>query len=181
MPVSLGTSLPWRRLHPAAPLALFRPPLHNRVRLCITDWHDQAGVGLRQEQRVLAQYRGEPGKPLSHDDSPLFLVVYVNSTEEPVACGGLRQLGRDSAEIKRTFVVPHLRGKAARDWTLSPLWLEKQAVQRGLNDLRLETGVMMDRAIIVYERKGYRGIPNFGSYAGVAHSCRFAKDLSRKV
>ncbi|HRZ97651.1 MAG TPA: hypothetical protein P5084_08845 [Paludibacter sp.] len=41
----------------------------------------------------------------------------------------------------------------------------------------LETGIRQPDAIRLYEKNGYRTIPNYGQYIGVENSCCFKKRL----
>ena len=79
-----------------------------------------------------------------------------------VGCGGILLVGSDYGEIKRMFVRPAFRGKG-----LSKLMLEHlaaYALERGVNLLRLETGIHQREAIGLYERMGFVQIPPFGPY-----------------
>jgi putative acetyltransferase len=67
-----------------------------------------------------------------------------------------------SAEIKRMFVAPQARGIKLGRRLLA--CLEKQARQRGIATLRLETGVRQPEALGLYRASGYRDIAPFGDY-----------------
>jgi GNAT superfamily N-acetyltransferase len=101
----------------------------------------------------------------------VFLLGSVSG--RPVACGALRPMDLEAAEIKRMYVVPFYRGRGYSRLILSEL--ERQAAAMDYLRVRLETGVRQPEAIGLYERAGYRRIPNFGRYAGNLSSLCFEK------
>jgi putative acetyltransferase len=95
-----------------------------------------------------------------------------------VACGAFRPLEDDVCEIKRMFVVPDYRGRGYSKAVLAKLeWL---ALDLDYRIARLETGNRQPEAIALYERAGYRRIPNFGIYIGSTRSVCFEKWLVRQ-
>lgn len=92
-----------------------------------------------------------------------------------VACGAFRPLEGDVAEIKRMFVVPACRGRGYARAILTEL--ERLARESGYTIARLETADRQPEAIGLYERAGYRRIPNFGVYVGSERSVCFEKHL----
>jgi GNAT superfamily N-acetyltransferase len=56
--------------------------------------------------------------------------------------------------------------------------LEAEVRARGCDIARVETSVDLPEAIAFYERAGYRAIPCFGAYAGVATSRCFERRLT---
>lgn len=67
-----------------------------------------------------------------------------------------------TAEIKRMFVAPHARGIKLGRRLLE--CLEDQARRRGIDTLRLETGIHQPEALSLYRTSGYRDIAPFGDY-----------------
>jgi len=102
-----------------------------------------------------------------------FLVGFIDG--RPVACAAFRPMDDRVAEIKRMYVVPGQRGKGLSKLVLAEL--EHRAARAGYAIARLETGTLQPEAIALYERSGYRRIPNFGIYAGNPQSVCFEKDL----
>lgn len=142
-------------------------------------WDDPAGAELRQRQRAELDGRygsddHEPGPPPTAADVDVFLVA-VGDGDEAVACGALRGLDADSAEIKRMYVVPELRGSGVAAGVLRAL--ESAAAERGWRTVRLETGTEQPDAQRFYRREGYREIPLFGSYVGSTLSVCFEREL----
>jgi GNAT superfamily N-acetyltransferase len=140
-------------------------------------WDDADAVALRAAQRAEIDSRygpgSEPGPAPTASDVAVFLVAYAGGT--PAGCGALRQLDEGSAEIKRMYVVPGMRGQGISVAVLQAL--ESWAAERGWFTLKLETGPKQPEAIRFYERSGYTRIPNFGHYAGHEDSLCFAREL----
>jgi putative acetyltransferase len=141
-------------------------------------WDDPAGARLRVEQKteISARYGvddSEPGPPPTADDITVFLVAYDG--DEPVGCGGLRQLDPAHGEVKRMYVVPSRRGTGVSTAVLRRL--EDEARSRGWNRLVLETGTEQPDAMRFYEREGYAAIASFGYYRDSVHSRCYGRDL----
>ncbi|HUK75534.1 MAG TPA: GNAT family N-acetyltransferase [Nitrososphaerales archaeon] len=94
----------------------------------------------------------------------------------PVACGAIRPLEKDVAELKRVFVKVGFRGRGYSKAIVNDL--ERQARERGYRVVRLETGVRQPEAISLYERLGYHRIPNYGEYRDSGLSVCFEKRLA---
>ncbi|MBO0870078.1 MAG: GNAT family N-acetyltransferase [Micromonosporaceae bacterium] len=119
----------------------------------------------------------------SGDDTPIgpedfepprgaFLLAYVEG--RTVGCGGWRSHGED-AEIKRMYVVPAARGNGVGRAVLRAL--EESAREYGRVRMILETGLGNPEAIALYQRHGYRRIPDYGYYRGYPDVRSFARDL----
>lgn len=142
-------------------------------------WTHADAVALRARQRVeIAERYGtpdsEPGVPPSEADIVVFVVAYEHGGTA-VGCGGLRNLGDGTGEIKRMYVTPPWRGSEFATRILREL--EDRARARGWRRLRLETGDRQPDAVRFYTRSGYVPIPAFGAYAGVAASRCFEREL----
>jgi putative acetyltransferase len=101
------------------------------------------------------------------------LVAYEN--EEPVGCGALRPFANDSMEVKRMFVPLQHRGKGIASMVLGEL--ENWAKELGYKKCVLETGKMQPEAISLYEKSGYKRIPNYGQYLNIENSVCFEKEV----
>jgi GNAT superfamily N-acetyltransferase len=92
-----------------------------------------------------------------------FLVGWVaggeGPAEEPVACGGLKPLDGHTAEIKRMYVMPAWRGRGLASALLAAL--EDVARELGYVRVRLDTGPRQPLARGLYERRGYRSVPDY--------------------
>ena len=103
-----------------------------------------------------------------------FFVARQENT--PVGCGGLKFFGREYAELKRMYIRPQYQGLGLGKKIL--VHLEEYARTRGINILRLETGIHQQSAIGLYRRMGYQEIPPFGNYKEDPLSLFFEKYLS---
>jgi len=84
--------------------------------------------------------------------------------------------GDGSAELKRMFVLPQARGRGIAADLIGAL--EDFATSRDIRIVQLETGPLQYAAIRLYERSGYRLIPNFGKYVGDSNSVCYEKALA---
>jgi len=89
-----------------------------------------------------------------------FLIVYEDGT--PVGCGALRLLDPATAELKRMYVAPELRGKGLGRRLVAALEAEARAL--GVRRLVLETGVRQAAALALYRATGFHPIPLYGEY-----------------
>lgn len=134
---------------------------------------------LREQQRRELDLRygnddHEPGSAPSAQDIAVFLVAR-DEQGTAMACGGLRLLGPDEAEIKRMYVEPSARGSGVAALVLRRL--EEEARGRNVHRLVLETGTLQPEAIRFYQREGYRPIAAFGPYVGAEQSLCFGRAL----
>lgn len=91
----------------------------------------------------------------------------------PVACGALKPFDDQTVEIKRMYTRTEHRGRGLASQVLASL--EIWAVELGYHRCVLETGKKQPEAIALYEKTGYRQIPNYGQYAGIENSLCFEK------
>lgn len=103
-----------------------------------------------------------------------FVIGRVGGT--PVACGAIRPLGGDVAELKRVYVRDEFRGRGYSKVVVQEL--ERLALARGYNVMRLETGVRQPEAMSLYESLGYHRIPNYGEYRDSSLSVCYEKTLA---
>jgi putative acetyltransferase len=92
-----------------------------------------------------------------------------------VACGALRPLDAQCAEVRRMFVTARARRAGVARRLLAEL--ESRGRRLGFRALRLETGVRQPEAIALYEAAGFRRIPAYGPHVGDPHSVCFEKAL----
>jgi DNA-binding MarR family transcriptional regulator/GNAT superfamily N-acetyltransferase len=86
-----------------------------------------------------------------------FLVV--DDRGEPLGCGGVRRLDRRTAEIKRMWLHPSLRGLGMGRRLLTGL--ESLASDLGYDTVVLDTNGSLTEAIAMYERSGYTSIERY--------------------
>jgi len=94
------------------------------------------------------------------DGRGTFLVVYRE--EAPVGCGALRLLDAETAELKRMYVSPSVRGTGLGRRLVAALEAEARAL--GVRRLVLETGVRQAAALALYRATGFHPIPLYGEY-----------------
>lgn len=102
------------------------------------------------------------------------VVAYEN--ERAVGCGAFKEYEPRTAEIKRMYVLPEMRGKGIAGKILSEL--ETWAKEQDFSECVLETGKKQPEAIRLYQKSGYEIIPNYGQYAGVENSVCMRKILA---
>jgi GNAT superfamily N-acetyltransferase len=74
----------------------------------------------------------------------------------------VRRLDETTAEIKRMYVDPSVRGRGIGRAIVAAL--EREARLVDLTTIVLETGTRLASAIKLYEAMGYARIPLFGEY-----------------
>jgi GNAT superfamily N-acetyltransferase len=102
-------------------------------------------------------------------------VVLIYRNNEIAACGAFKPYNEITVEIKRMFVRPEFRGNGISKIVLQEL--QNWAKEIGYNKCVLETGKAMPEAIGLYHSSGFKGIPNYGQYAGVESSICFQKEI----
>lgn len=91
----------------------------------------------------------------------------LRSDGGPAACGGVLFVQGDDGEepygeVKRMYVAPRFRGRGFGKLILERL--ADEATSRGVDVLRLETGIHQAEAIGLYERTGFTRTGPFGPY-----------------
>ncbi len=102
-------------------------------------------------------------------------VVVAYRDGQAVGCGAIKEYAPERAEVKRMYVAPAYRGRGVATQVLSEL--ERWARELSYATCILETGVNQPEAVGLYGKNGYRVIPNYGQYEGVATSICFEKAI----
>lgn len=102
-------------------------------------------------------------------------VVVAYQNEFAVGCGAFKKYDDKTVEIKRMYVRENNRGKGIAVGILAEL--EKWALEENFVFAILETGLKQPEAIRLYEKSGYKVIPNYGQYVGVENSVCMKKLL----
>ncbi|HWN89023.1 MAG TPA: GNAT family N-acetyltransferase [Chitinophagaceae bacterium] len=102
-------------------------------------------------------------------------VILAYENDKPISCGAIREYSPTSTEVKRMYTVRQSRGKGIATKVL--IALEKWASELSYQKCILETGWRQPDAIRLYEKNGYKRIPNYGKYAGIANSVCFEKEI----
>lgn len=103
------------------------------------------------------------------------VLLGVEEDGELLACGALKRLDPESAEVKRMYTVPAARGRGLGRQILAGLIERGRAL--GYTRLVLETGDRQAEALHLYESAGFRRIPNYGYYVGMEESLCYGLEL----
>jgi len=116
--------------------------------------------------RVDGKLDSLPATPeqMSGPDGSFLLLCRAGS---PVACGGVKRLAADLAEIKRMYVVPQHRNEGIGRLLLTEL--ERRCRELGYERVRLDTGPEQPSAKRIYEAAGYEAIPDYNGNPYAAH------------
>jgi DNA-binding MarR family transcriptional regulator/GNAT superfamily N-acetyltransferase len=130
-------------------------PRHPDARSCLRAYF--AELSRRLESGF------DPALSIPADDEELtglaglFLVASLHG--EPIGCGALKLHGDGSADIKRMWIAPAVRGLGLGRRLLDEL--EARAAERGANVVRLETNRTLTEAIAMYRAARYREVAAF--------------------
>jgi GNAT superfamily N-acetyltransferase len=102
-----------------------------------------------------------------------FLVVR-NQDGTAMGCGAVRLLDPATAEIKRMWLHPSMRGRGAGAALLAAL--EAAALELGASRGVLDTNAELVTAIALYRRSGWVEVPPYNANREATHW--FAKDLA---
>jgi putative acetyltransferase len=102
------------------------------------------------------------------------IVAYEDGT--PVSCGAIKEHKADTMEVKRMYTKAESRGKGIAGKVLSEL--EKWAKEMNNKKCILETGKRQPEAIRLYEKNGYKLIPNYDQYVGMENSVCYKKEIT---
>ena len=94
-----------------------------------------------------------------------FLVARLDGVA--VACGAVRKLDEERAEIKRMWVSPTARGRGVARALLAEL--EDAARTLGSTFVRLDTAASLSEALGLYRSAGYVEIPAYNDNRYAAH------------
>lgn len=121
---------------------------------------------MEELSSTLANITGDSGKASFDPDdvrvAKACFVVARDADRRAVGCGAFRPLQEGIAEVKRMYSRPGTSGVGSAILA----FLERAAADFGYAAIWLETRLVNERAVLFYERRGYRRIPNFGKYVG---------------
>lgn len=107
------------------------------------------------------------------DGRGVFLVARRDGAA--VGCGGIRLLDDATAEVKRMYVEPELRGRGVGRQVLDAL--EAHARELGVRRLVLETGIHQHAAIALYVHAGFAQCDCWGEYLSSPTSVCYSKEI----
>jgi len=100
--------------------------------------------------------------------------VVRDSAGEPRGCGAVRMLDEETAEVKRMWLHPSMRGRGA-GWKLLQT-LENEAVRLGARRGVLDTNATLTSALALYRAAGWDEVPRYNENLQATHW--FAKKLA---
>jgi putative acetyltransferase len=118
------------------------------------------------------QMFGKNLRPTHLEEGRGFFII-ARLDGKAIGCGALRRLDDSTAEVKRMYVDPDVRGRGVARAVLDHL--TDAARHLGVGRLVLETGVHQAAAISLYTRAGFTQIDCWGEYAGTPTSVCFEK------
>ena len=131
-------------------------------RLVAVDDEMERGVGERQMRPVLSdRMQDVVRRSLDEDDMrpPRGVFVVATLRGDAIGCGALKVHANEPTELKRMWVAPAARRLGVGRRLLAEL--ERRAVERGINMIRLETNKALTEAIAMYRAAGYREVRAF--------------------
>ncbi len=134
-----------------------------------------AALDAHLSSRYSAEQRFGPNLRPQQIAPGLGTFVIARAEGRAVGCGALRRLDEMSAEVKRMYVEPELRGRGIAKLILDHL--EATALDMGIHRLVLETGIYQAEAIGLYRRMGFDPVPCWGEYADAQTSVCFEKSI----
>jgi GNAT superfamily N-acetyltransferase len=107
--------------------------------------------------------------------APASRYLLARDGSRAIGCCAVEPVEPGVYELKRMFVAPDARGTGVS----TALVAESERIARssGGERLRLETGVRQPAAMRLYERAGYRRVPNFPPYEADPESVCYEKVL----
>jgi putative acetyltransferase len=139
------------------------------ARLLIAALDTELGALYPPEQRFGPNFKAEQ----IEGGRGTFLVA--RDAGRAVGCGAVRLLDPTTAEVKRMYSEPALRGTGVGRSVLAAL--EASARAFGVDRLVLETGVHQHAAIALYRSAGFSQVDCWGEYASSPTSVCFEKTL----
>ena len=107
--------------------------------------------------------------------SGCFLIARIGG--RPVGCGAVRKLDENTAEVKRMWIDPSVRGRGVGRRLLAGL--ESAAERLGCQLVRLDTSSHLPEALGLYRSSGYKEIPSYNDNLYAHHW--FEKSLPSKA
>ena len=105
-------------------------------------------------------------------------VVLAYEDGKAVSCGSIKEYAPGTMEVKRMYTAPEMRSRGVASQVLHEL--ESWAAELSCAKCILETGKKQPEAIRLYQKNGYKLIPNYGQYAGIENSVCFEKELKKQ-
>ena len=134
-----------------------------------------AALDAHLSRRYSPNERFGPNLKLEHLAPGVGTFVLARAEGRAIGCGALRKLDDTTAEVKRMYVDPEVRGRGVGNKILEHL--EAAGRDLGAHRLVLETGIYQAEAIALYRRAGFKPICCWGDYAETGTSACFEKRI----
>ncbi len=134
---------------------------------------DALGLMKELDEELLSRYPAQSVHGMKPSEAAVFIIARIDG--HAVGCGALREVSKETVEIKRMFVRNLHRRKGISKKILKAL--ESTAGEFGYKNIWLETGEAQPEAIRLYESSGYHRIPRYGEYTHDPLSVCFGKQL----
>jgi len=95
-------------------------------------------------------------------------VILAYRKGKAIACGGFKMFDKEHAELKRIFTDASNRNMGIGTEIVKRL--EELAKIKGFKWCILETGNLLEVACYIYQKAGYKIIPNYGPYTDMKDS-----------
>ncbi|MEJ7734491.1 MAG: GNAT family N-acetyltransferase [Polyangiaceae bacterium] len=134
------------------------PSSPHPIRRVDPDDPDAAALMSAYFEELRARLGGfdRPSAEQLRSDAATGVVLVAHDTATAVACGSLRLLDAETAEIKRMFVTQGARGRGHARTMLRAL--EGEARARGCARIVLDTAAPLAEAASLYLAEGYREV-----------------------
>jgi len=155
--LTLAMTMPKSARPPAESIRMARKELTDEVSRALIESLNAELTGAYPEPGA-THFGLDPAEV--RDGRGAFLVVYHEGN--PVGCGAVRLLDPETAEFKRMYVSPAMRGRGLGRHLVAALEAEAQAL--GARRLVLETGIRQSAALALYRASGFQPISLYGEY-----------------
>ncbi|WLQ14968.1 GNAT family N-acetyltransferase [Hahella aquimaris] len=145
----------------------------EEIRFC-SPRNPMAAALVEELSQALRYLTGDDGRSSFSEadvETPDSAFVVLLRGGAPVACGALRPLLNDCAEIKRMY------SRSPGGGLVVLAALERRAGELGYREIRLSTRKINDRAIAFYRKHGYVITEPYGKYRETDLSVCFSKRL----
>lgn len=102
-------------------------------------------------------------------------VLIAYDGEKAVGCAGLKRYSDTDVELKRVWVDPECRGRHIASKMLDKI--EEKSRDMGFSRIILQTRPLMEDAVRLYEKRGYKIISNYPPYDKLDGAICMARDL----
>jgi ribosomal protein S18 acetylase RimI-like enzyme len=130
-------------------------PTHHHAEHCLREYFAELDRRFDAGFDPADSLRADPDE--MRPPAGVFLLATLRG--DPTGCGALKFHGDEPTELKRMWVAPTARGLGVGRRLLGEL--ERRAVERGGDTIRLETNGALIEAIAMYRSAGYREVGSF--------------------